>query len=125
MFKLAHPAVGSRVVPQFARVRRFRGRSVVTPWPGLKNWVLGVAGTLARVLGGFAWFFPLFLLGAFHRAGHTASGLPRSIISAPVTPWGTGAPCTHVSHRIPFSNPIVFDSIPFMQQSLWALSLSL
>ena len=50
------------------------------------------------------------MLGASHRAGHTASGLPRSIISAPVTPWGTGAPCTHVSHRIPFSNPIVFDS---------------
>ena len=72
--------------------------------------LLGVAGTLARVLGGFAWFVPSVLLGAIHRAGHTASGLPRSFISAPVTPRGTGAPCTHVSHRIPFSNPIVFDS---------------
>ena len=67
-------------------------------------------GTHAHVLGGCA-ISVLVLLGAFHRAGHTASGLPRSIISAPVTPWGTGAPCTHVSHRIPFSNPIVFNSI--------------
>ena len=67
------------------------------------------AGTRARVLGGCAVSF-LVLLGAIHRAGHTASGLPRSFISAPVTPRGTGAPCTHVSHRIPCSNPIVFDS---------------
>ena len=67
------------------------------------------AGTRARVLGGCAVSF-LVLLGAIHRAGHTASGLPRSFISAPVTPRGTGAPCTHVSHRIPFSNPIVLDS---------------
>ena len=25
-------------------------------------------------------------------------GILRSVISAPVTPWGTGAPCTHLSH---------------------------
>jgi len=67
------------------------------------------AGTRTRVLGGCAVSF-LVLLGAIHRAGHTASGLPRSFISAPVTPRGTGAPCTHVSHRIPCSNPIVFDT---------------
>ena len=39
-------------------------------------------------------------------------GFPQSVISAPVTPRGTGAPCTHLSHRVPCSNSIVFDSPP-------------
>ena len=35
-------------------------------------------------------------------------------ISAPAFPKERGAPCTHLSHRVPLSNSIVFDSFGFL-----------